>query len=258
MLRLQKGRVKTALEMKTERVIVNLLQKPMSYLERRELVGEVPSEVAVPEFFLTFGKISLHLVTRRRRRKVENIVGLVSDANYDARELCRHMKAVDDCKRILDDSKHEILNREGLGKVTVKKGRVPSASGALMYVKTFLAVIRRQMATSSSPDVFFMSQDVMEGILHSVQLLHGQDAQKKMRERVMAPKERDVCFIRKSNQLSKLFAQFIQIYLQKMATLLKFNPFVFYQADKTLLNFAERRSKILDCSRVQFVRVSAV
>lgn len=68
-------------------------------------MGGAPTVEVELELRLVFAEIKLQLVSRRERMKVESILRVVSDANYDASKLCRHVRRIDECKRILKDSR---------------------------------------------------------------------------------------------------------------------------------------------------------
>lgn len=86
----------------------------------------------------------------------------------------------------MEDSRDEELGGDGL---TKKIGKIRSGSpvsGAVLYKKEVLAVLLRQIATSSPPDVPFSSQDVREETKHLFGTLHGQNTQRKVWEKVIA------------------------------------------------------------------------
>lgn len=86
-------------------------------VKRAEIVErEVPTEHAMPEFFVLFVETALHLVSRRKRKRVQKIIRLVSDANFGAGELRWHLKVFDGCKRLLDDSRNEKLAEKSFSK----------------------------------------------------------------------------------------------------------------------------------------------
>lgn len=126
----------------------------------------------VREFSLSFAEDTLQLVTGRARKEVGNVVRLVSDAKFQTSKLCQYMKKTDDCKRILDDSKSE--KRPGQGSIKkffeIESGLL--VSGAVLYKKDALAVLRRQMAMPSSQDALFSSQEFGEKTRHLTDMLH--------------------------------------------------------------------------------------
>lgn len=56
--------------------------------------GEMPTEEAVSEFCFFFGETALELVNKGERKVVETIIGLISNASFDAGKLPRHVKRV--------------------------------------------------------------------------------------------------------------------------------------------------------------------
>lgn len=86
---------------------------------------------------------------------MENIIPLVLDANFETGELFRHVKQIDDCMRILDNSGDEKLAGEEFTNETMKGGSGSPLSGALSYKQVGVAVLHRQMAMSSFRGVFF-------------------------------------------------------------------------------------------------------
>lgn len=81
-------------------------------VERAERVNKkVHTEEARPELCLVPAKIALLLMNRKERKRVENTIRLVSDAGFDAGQLCQHLKTIVDhnrtivnCNRTLHDS----------------------------------------------------------------------------------------------------------------------------------------------------------
>lgn len=102
------------------------------------------------------------------------------------------MKENDDCERILDYTRDEKLAGEGFSKEIVTSGSESSAFGAVPYKEDVVAVLWRQMATSSSQDAFFSPQDLLEGTGRSFSRLYGQKTQRNVRERVMALRSSEV------------------------------------------------------------------
>lgn len=66
---------------------------------------EIATKDAVPEYCLVFAETALQLMTRGARKEVGNTIQLVSDVNFNAGKPHRRVKEVDDCKRILKDSR---------------------------------------------------------------------------------------------------------------------------------------------------------
>lgn len=74
-----------------------------------DVEDKVLSEEAVPEFCLVFAEISLHVIKRRERKEVENIIRLFSDASSAGTAPRWHVKEIDGCKRIWNDTKNKEL-----------------------------------------------------------------------------------------------------------------------------------------------------
>lgn len=187
---------------------------------------EMPIEEAVPKFCLFFAETVLQLLNTKRREKVKDIIRLVLDANFDAEELCRHVKRTDGCKPVLNDIKGEELAEESFKKKIVKIGSLSSVLGAVLHKKDFLALLRRQAAMSSSQVVFSSSQHVPEGTVHAFGTLHGQSTQRKVSDRVTASGSRERWWSSETFQLPRFFAGFIQIYSGKTPRSLEFDASV--------------------------------
>lgn len=71
------------------------------------LAKERLTQKAVPELRSRVAEIALLLVKRGGQNEVENITQAVLGASFDARELRLHEKKVDDCKRLLENSRDE-------------------------------------------------------------------------------------------------------------------------------------------------------
>lgn len=105
----------------------------VSRVERHESADEeVPREEVVSEFSVFFAEIALQLVSRGRRKEVQNTLRLVSDVNFGANGLRRHMMEAENCKRISEDGNKKELARKNFKKETVKVGNGLSISGAVL------------------------------------------------------------------------------------------------------------------------------
>lgn len=133
-----------------------------------------------------FAESELQLISRKSTTKVEHIMQLVSDINFDADELRRRVKKNGDCKRILNDGGDEELAREGFTKKIVKGGSGLSASATMLYKKNISAVLRRRMATGPSRDMFFSPQDISDETEHPGTTLYGRSRQREVHGRVTA------------------------------------------------------------------------
>lgn len=56
----------------------------------------MPTEETLAEFFLVTAKIALQLMNRTARKKVRNIIRLLSDDNFDTGELRTHVIGVEE------------------------------------------------------------------------------------------------------------------------------------------------------------------
>lgn len=121
---------------------------------------EAPTENAIPEFCISFAHIALQLVKKKTRHNVGSIFQLVSDADFDARNLRWYVKTVDDCNRLLKDRKDQALAAKDRPKKIVNTTSGSSMPRAFLYRKDVLAILRRQMTMDSSQDVFFSSLNV--------------------------------------------------------------------------------------------------
>lgn len=100
------------------------------------------------------------------------------------------MKEIDDCRRILQDSKDKQL-AENISQRDGEQWKRASVSGSVFYRKDFGTVLRRQLATSSFQDLIFSSRDVPEGKWHSAGTLHGQNRPKKVQGSVIVLRNSD-------------------------------------------------------------------
>lgn len=101
-------------------------------------------------------------------------------------------------------------------------------SRAVRYRMDAVAHLRRQMATSSSQDLFFSSQDDPERTKFPAGTLDGQKTQRKVRERVMALRCSDAWESNETNQLPRSFPGLKQIYSETTAMSFEFSALVGY------------------------------
>lgn len=99
----------------------------------------------------------MQLLNRVARKEVANIIELVSDANFNAGEVCRQVRRTNDLKQILNSSLSEKLAKEKVTKKIVKNGKRSYVSGAMVYTEIAVAVLWRQKTVSWSRDVFSSS-----------------------------------------------------------------------------------------------------
>lgn len=78
------------------------------------------------------------------------------------------MKVVDDCKRILDDSRDKNLAWGDFTKWIGKNGSGPLLHGALLWKKDVEEVLQRELTSKSLPDASFRFQDAPEATGHLV------------------------------------------------------------------------------------------
>lgn len=116
----------------------------------------------------------MQLVSRNAEKEVESLVQLASDRKFDKGKLSRHVKRLDDWKRILVDNRDEYLAGDGLTKEIVIGGRISAVSGSVVYKKKSLMVSRQLMAVRSLQDVLLSPQDVPESVRHSFDMLHAE------------------------------------------------------------------------------------
>lgn len=84
---------------------------------------KVPTKEAMAEFCLVFAEAALQVVNTKARKKVENIIRLIYDGNFDADELCWHVSRIDDCKRLLEHSRDKELAEDCFTKMVAKRGK---------------------------------------------------------------------------------------------------------------------------------------
>lgn len=92
---------------------------------------------------------------KRKRKEVQDFLGLVFDTACDAGELYRHVEETKDCKQMSGKIKDAKLAGEGLTKKILKFGSGSSASGTVVYSKVVFAVLQRSMATGLLQSVLF-------------------------------------------------------------------------------------------------------
>lgn len=127
----------------------------------------------------------------------------------------------------------------------MKIGSGPSVSAAELYKKKVVAILRRQMAMSSSFTVLFSSKGFSKGTGHSARTLPGQNPQRKVGERVTASRASEVRWNSETDQLPRSFAESIQIYIDKTATSWKFNVLLAYAVHFVQSRDTERRKRCL-------------
>lgn len=82
---------------------------------------EVPSTQTVVDFCLVFAEVLLQLVNRDARKEVKNIILLVSASSFDAGELHRHVKEIDEaCKKLSDSARDKKLTKDVFTQENVK------------------------------------------------------------------------------------------------------------------------------------------
>lgn len=174
-------------------------------------------------------------------------IQLVSENRFDVGDLRWHVKRIHDCERLLEDSKNETLAAKGYAKKIVRTGRGSSASGAILYRKDVLAILRKQIMMGLSQSVIFTSQDVPRHVGHLVTALRGQRAEKEPEKR-MELARRNVWWNSDSEDSPRSFDCLRQIYWDQTATSLKFHALVFYPVRVGLFSFMNRKKKdMTDC-----------
>lgn len=99
------------------------------------------------------------------------------------------MKADDDRRRILHDSRDERTAGRNFTEKTVKIESGSSVFGVVLYRKDDLALTRSQKATGSSQDMFLSSEEALQDIVHCFGTLQGEEKQRKVRERGRRPRK---------------------------------------------------------------------
>lgn len=160
--------------------------------EAEGLKIEKPTEKAVLGFCLSFAQNALQLVSEGAQNNVENIIQLPSDAEFDARELRRHMKRANDCKGLLENSNNVSVAAEDFVKEIVKSGGDFSVPGVPTYKMDVLAVLWIRMTMLLLLGVLFSSKDVLKHFGHPVAALHGPSTERGVRERVKGLARRSV------------------------------------------------------------------
>lgn len=147
---------------------------------------------------------------------------------------------VNDCKRILDDSRDEALAEQSSTRKTVRSESGSSVSVPLLCRNDVLSVLRRQMAISSSQDLFSRSPSVQKETRHSAHTLYGHSTIRKMQKSMMESGSCDLWWNSETYQLPRSFPGTVQIYSDKTATLVIFNAYVAYLAETAWLTFTEK------------------
>lgn len=102
-------------------VELDVESKKSREVEKAESVGRrAPTEKAVSESPLSFGNTAMQLVNKETRKKVKNVIYLVSSVNFDAENLRWLVNGVDDWKRLSEQSRHEKLASELCAKEIVR------------------------------------------------------------------------------------------------------------------------------------------
>lgn len=204
------------------------------------------------KFCLVFAETTQQLVSIGGKNEVEKIAGLVSDATSDASELCRHVKRVDKCKRILDDIRDADQAEEGFPKKIVKVER------ARHHLKRGCTERTLWRFTETDADELvarraFSAQDVSGKIGNPIATLHRQNTQTKVRESLMASRSSEVWCNSEPSQLLRSFTGLKQIYSGETPTLSTFNAFVHYPFLVVWLEFTERKRKYIIDHRCTFL-----
>lgn len=86
----------------------------------------------MPDSFSFFAETALQLLSTKEEKRVDNIVQLVSHADFDAGQLRPHFKVADDCERTVDVSSSEELPGGALTKKIVESESGFSVTGAVL------------------------------------------------------------------------------------------------------------------------------
>lgn len=129
----------------------------------REAEKEAPTKETVLDLFLVFTEIVLQLGDREAKTEVKSIIQLFFDDSFDADELRGHVKEVERCKQVLNDSGVEEQAKNVFTKNTVGSGSDSSASQKVLYKKGVVGSFRRQKAMGSSQDVLSARQIFRSG-----------------------------------------------------------------------------------------------
>lgn len=99
---------------------------------------------------------------------MENISQLVSEPNFDVAKRHPHVKNSDECKWVLEKSRVEALVTKGFPQEIVRVEGGFSASRAVLYRNSVLAVLRIRMTMGLSQNVFSRLQSARNtsGILY--------------------------------------------------------------------------------------------
>lgn len=153
------------------------------------------------------------------------------------------MKRVGYCKRLLEDSRDITLAAKSFVERILRIKSGSSISGAVLYKKNVLEVLRGSTTMDLSQDLFFSSRVVPRPVEHPVATLHRQDGQRRARKRLMMSAWRDMWTASEGGDLPRSFPGLAQIYLEMMATSSKFNAFAAYPARVVRLKFSEKRRR---------------
>lgn len=167
----------------------------------------------------------LKIESEKAPEEVETIVQFASDASFHAGKLCRHVKGIG-CERLMEDSRDEALAAQELAKTIARTTSSSSVLEAVLYEKTVLAGLWRQMTMGLSQTVCSSSKNVSERPEYSVAAFHGQDTEKTVRERVMGSARGDVRWSGDCGDLPRSFADVIQVQSDKTVMSLKINALV--------------------------------
>lgn len=121
-------------------------------------------ETAVAEFLSSSAETVGQPAKKRARKETEHILQIVSVASFDARELCRYMMGVDDCRELLTESEDQTLGVSWSAKKRVRLRNGSSMSEAVLYRKDNLASRRRQRTMGLSLEIF-LSPKIIQNTL---------------------------------------------------------------------------------------------
>lgn len=190
--------------------------------------GEALTEETVPESCLVFAEIALQPRNIGARHEVESIIRPVLYDSFDAGNLFRHVKKTDDCKRILHSNRSENPGEEGLIREIVRSGSDLSPIWSSAVLEESFSGSTETNGDGLVGERAVSLQDVPEGTGQTSGTLYSQMTHRKLEERVMASKSRDVWQNGKTSGLPRSIEELIQIYFDETETSLKFSTLLAY------------------------------
>lgn len=114
-------------------------------------------ENGVPDFCLSFAEVAARLAYAGGKKDVEKLLQIVFRSDFNANELQRHVRGVEDCARLVAAGEDDTLSKRGFTKEILPSGNGCGTSGVAFYKKNVCSVLREQVSVCR-PEMFFATR----------------------------------------------------------------------------------------------------